>query len=83
MAVPSSAVFDTGAKRVVFIQKEQGLFEPREVTLGASGDGFYEVRSGLEPGEVVVTSGNFLMDSESRLKAAAQGASSSEGHPHE
>ncbi len=82
VAVPSSAVFDTGAKRVVFIQREQGLFEPREVTLGASGDGFYEVRSGLDPGEVVVTSGNFLMDSESRLKAAVQGAGGG-GHQHE
>jgi membrane fusion protein, copper/silver efflux system len=78
VAVPSSAVFDTGAKRIVFVQKDPGLFEPREVELGARGDGFYEVRAGVAAGETVVTSGNFLIDSESRLKGALQGAAPSD-----
>ncbi len=73
VVVPHEAVFDTGAKKIVFVDKGQGLFEPRQVTLGAQGDGYDEVKSGLEPGEVAVTSGNFLIDSESRLKAALRG----------
>ncbi len=74
LAVPSEAVFDTGAKHIVFVDKGQGLFEPRDVTLGAQADGYDEVKSGLAESESVITSGNFLIDSESRLKAAMEGA---------
>jgi RND family efflux transporter MFP subunit len=80
-AVPEAAVFDTGAQKIVFVDKGQGLFEPRQVTLGAQGDDFDEIKKGLAPGEVVVTSGNFLIDSESRLKSALQGIGG-EGHSH-
>ena len=73
LAVPEEAVFDTGTKRIVFVDKGKGLFEPRDVTVGAKADGFYEVNAGIDESERVVTSGNFLIDSESRLKAALQG----------
>ncbi|MBI3010718.1 MAG: efflux RND transporter periplasmic adaptor subunit [Candidatus Omnitrophica bacterium] len=84
LAIPEEAVFHTGTKSIVFIDKGQGLFEPRDVQLGMKADGFYEVKVGLSNGEAVVTSGNFLIDSESRLKAALEGmgGGSSEGHQH-
>ena len=81
LAVPEEAVFSTGTRELVFVDKGQGLFEPREVTGGAKGDGFHEVRAGVAEGESVVTSGNFLIDSESRLKAALAGAGEA-GHQH-
>ncbi len=81
LAVSQEAVFDTGTRRIAFVDRGQGLFEPRDVTLGAKADDAYEVTAGLAEGESVVTSGNFLIDSESRLKAAIQGLSS-EGHQH-
>jgi len=75
LAVPDGAVFQTGTQSIVFVDKGQGLFEPREVTVGAKASDWYEVQAGLAEGERVVTSGNFLIDSESRLKAALQGMS--------
>jgi hypothetical protein len=81
LAVPASAVFSTGTRNLVFVAKGQGLFEPREVTLGAKAGNWHEVRAGLQQGEWVVISGNFLIDSESRLKAAIQGAAGSQ-HQH-
>ena len=82
VAVPEEAVFKTGGENIVFVRKVDGLFEPREVTLGARSENFYEVKSGLAEGETVVTSGNFLIDSESRLKAALEGMGSGGGHQH-
>jgi len=83
LSVPAEAVFDTGTKKIVFIDKGQGLFEPRDVLLGAKADNDYQVKNGVVAGEKVVTSGNFLIDSESRLKAALEGLSSGEGvYPH-
>ena len=82
LAVPEDAVFNTGTKQIVFVDKGQGLFEPRDVTVGVKADGYDELKRGVAEGEAVVTSGNFLIDSESRLKAALQGASG-DGHPHE
>ncbi len=75
LAVPAEAVFHTGAKELVFIDRGEGLFEPREVLLGMAAEGYHEIRQGLVEGEPVVVSGNFLIDSESRLKAALQGMS--------
>ena len=63
--VPSQAVLHSGERSIVIVQTGRGVFEPREVQLGAGGDGEQEVRSGLEPGEVIVTSSQFLIDSES------------------
>ena len=70
LAVPDSAVLDSGTRQVVLVQRGEGLFEPRPVRLGTRADGYVEVPEGLEAGENVVTSANFLIDSESNLKAA-------------
>ena len=72
LSLPAEAVFDTGTKKIVFVDKGNGLFEPRDVTVGAQAEGFYELKSGVADGESVVTNGNFLIDSESRLKAALE-----------
>jgi membrane fusion protein, copper/silver efflux system len=69
-SVPESAVMDTGSKQVVFVDKGQGRFEPREVKLGHRGSGYVEIRQGVTDGEAVVISANFLIDAESNLKAA-------------
>ena len=70
LALPVEAVLDSGKRQIVFVDKGDGLFEPREVKLGVRVENFYEVLSGVSEGEEVVVSGNFLIDSESRLKAA-------------
>jgi Cu(I)/Ag(I) efflux system membrane fusion protein/cobalt-zinc-cadmium efflux system membrane fusion protein len=74
VVVPMEAVLDTGLKQHVFIALGQGRFEPREVKLGVYGDGnnVREVLSGLSGGEEVVTSAQFLLDSESRFREAIQ-----------
>lgn len=72
LTVPVEAVSPQGKTFVVFVDKGEGLFEPRQVELGQKTEGVYEVRSGLSDGEKVVTNGNFLVDSESRIKAAIQ-----------
>lgn len=66
VAVPESAVLQTGTRSLVYVASGSS-FEPRAVTVGSRGDGFYEV-SGVSPGERVVTEANFLVDSESRLR---------------
>ena len=81
LAVPEEAVFATGEQNIVFVAKPDGVFEPRQVTVGVKSGEDYEVKSGLSEGETVVTSGNFLIDSESRLKAALQSVGG-EGHKH-
>ncbi len=73
--IPSEAVLDSGLRQIVFIAKPGGFFEPREVQLGARLENQYIVLSGVEPGQTIVTSGNFLIDSESRLSTAAGGIS--------
>ncbi|HEY5907849.1 MAG TPA: efflux RND transporter periplasmic adaptor subunit, partial [Vicinamibacteria bacterium] len=70
LVVPESAVLDSGARRIVFLDLGDGRYEPREVALGARSTAGFTVRSGLVAGDRVVTSGNFLLDSESSLKAA-------------
>ena len=73
LAVPESAVMDTGRRQAVLVDKGDGRFEPREVKLGQRGDGYVEVRQGVTEGEPVVISANFLIDAESNLKAALKG----------
>ena len=68
--VPDSAVISTGTRSVLFVVKDDGTFEPRDVQTGTKSDRFIEIRSGVAPGEKVATQANFLIDSESRLKAA-------------
>ena len=75
LAVPDSAVLDTGSRQAVFVEKGQGRFEPRDVKLGHRGGGYVEIREGLAEGEPVVVSANFLIDAESNLKAALKGFS--------
>ena len=68
------ALFDADDKHHAAVRKiverEPGLFEPREVALGAAGGGYQEIRQGLEAGEMVVASSQFLIDSESNLREA-------------
>lgn len=80
LAVSTEAVMDSGKRRIVFVDKGNGLFEPREVKLGGKFDHYYEVVDGLSKDETVVTSGNFLIDSESKIKSATQNMGS--GHKH-
>ena len=71
--VPRETIIDTGTRQIAFVTTGDGKFEPRLVKLGISGrDGLVQVLSGLAPNEQVVTSGQFLLDSESRLKEAIQ-----------
>jgi Cu(I)/Ag(I) efflux system membrane fusion protein len=72
LAVPTDAIVNAGEKSIAFVDRGDGYLEPREVRLGVKGSGFYEVLAGLAAGEKVVTSANFLVDSESSMKAALQ-----------
>src|SRR3989338_4802306 len=81
VAVPAEAVFETGTRQIVFVDRGEGLLEPREVTVAVRAEGYAAVTAGVEAGERVVTNGNFLSDSESRLKAALDGMGQ-EGHQH-
>ena len=79
LMVPAQAVVDTGEARYLFVAKPGGRFEPRLVKLGARLGERIEVQGGVAEGETVVTTGNFLVDSESRLRAAIQGQTAA-GH---
>jgi RND family efflux transporter MFP subunit len=70
LVIPLEAVLDSGAEQIVFVAREGGYFEPRKVRLGAKVYDQYIVLNGLKAGERIVTSGNFLIDSESQLKSA-------------
>ncbi len=80
ISVPVDAVLDSGIKKTVFVDRSDGIFEPREVETGWRAGDQVEIVKGLMPGERIVVSGTFLLDSESRMKAAAAGAT---GHMHE
>lgn len=71
VAVPAEAVVRSGAREQVFLVRAPGKFEPREVQVGVSADGWTEIREGLDGGETVVTSAQFLIDSESSLREAS------------
>jgi membrane fusion protein, copper/silver efflux system len=75
VAVPASAVIDSGTRQVVILDKGEGRFEPRPVKLGVRGEDYVEIREGVSPGDAVVVSANFLIDAESNLKAALRGLS--------
>jgi Cu(I)/Ag(I) efflux system membrane fusion protein len=81
LAIPSSAVIDSGARQVVLIDRGEGRFEPRPVRLGAQGGDWVEVTEGVKAGEKVVTGANFLIDAESNLRAALQGFSGPSSSP--
>jgi Cu(I)/Ag(I) efflux system membrane fusion protein len=73
LAVPESAVLDTGSRQAVLVDKGDGRFEPRDVKLGRHGDGYVEIRQGIAEGDAIVTSANFLIDAESNLQTALKG----------
>jgi len=75
LAVPETAVLDTGIRKIVYLLQANDVLESREVTIGQKAENHYEVISGLKVGDVVVVSGNFLVDSESKLKAVSNPAS--------
>jgi multidrug efflux pump subunit AcrA (membrane-fusion protein) len=77
LQVPDGAILESGTRNIAFVFQGEGKLVPREVSVGDHGSGVVEIRSGLKEGEVVVRGANFLVDSESRLKAAisAMGAS--------
>jgi Cu(I)/Ag(I) efflux system membrane fusion protein len=70
IVVPSESIVRSGSREQVFVVRAPGKFEPREVTLGVSAEGFTQILSGLQAGERVVTSSQFLIDSESKLREA-------------
>jgi Cu(I)/Ag(I) efflux system membrane fusion protein len=77
--IPAEALVDTGEHQYVFVVKRGGRFEPRAVKPGQRGNDKVQILEGIAPGDVVVTTGNFLIDSESRLHAAIQGPDAHEG----
>jgi membrane fusion protein, copper/silver efflux system len=77
LVVPRDAVIDTGEVQYAFVARPGGRFEPRRLKIGARAEGKLEVLSGLSEGETVVTTGNFLVDSESRLRSAIEGVGTS------
>lgn len=72
VVVPESALMDTGVRTVVFVETAPGTFEPRAVSVGVRGDGTAEILAGVREGEMVAVKANFLLDSESRLRAAIE-----------
>ncbi|WP_136616202.1 MULTISPECIES: efflux RND transporter periplasmic adaptor subunit [Mesorhizobium] len=81
VAVPDSAVIDTGTRQIVILDKGEGRFEPREVKIGLQGGGLTEIRNGVAAGDRVVVAANFLIDAESNLKAALSGMTNPETAP--
>ena len=88
LTVPERAVVDTGSKKVVYVEREAGMFEGVEVVLGPRQAGYYPVIKGLKRGDKVASAGGFLIDAETRLNPAAastyfgaSGGPQSNGHP--
>lgn len=81
LTVPREAVLDAGERKTVFVDRGNGYFEPRQVKTGERDGDRVQILSGLTAGERVVTSGNFLIDSESQMKAAAAGMGGMAGMP--
>ena len=73
LVVPQEAVLDSGSEQLVYVALADGYFEPRKIQIGAKVNDKYVVLNGLKAGELIVTSGNFLIDSESKLKSATSG----------
>jgi Cu(I)/Ag(I) efflux system membrane fusion protein len=81
VSVPNSAVIDTGDRQVVILDKGDGKFEPRDVKLGVRGEDQTEITKGIDAGDQVVVSANFLLDAESNLNSALSGMTSDEVKP--
>lgn len=81
VAVPNSAVIDTGDRQVVFLDKGHGQFEPKDVKLGIRGEDQTEITQGVAAGDEVVVAANFLLDAESNLNSALSAMTSEEKKP--
>jgi membrane fusion protein, copper/silver efflux system len=81
LAISRSALIQTGERQIAFVERSAGVYAPREVKTGVQGKDFVEVISGLSQGETVVTSANFLIDSESRIGAIGAAPAGSAGQP--
>ena len=81
LAVPETAVIDTGRRTLVFVEMEEGMFMPVQVKLGRKAEGFYEVKHGLKEGQKVVVKGTFLLDSEAQIRGI-YGGQAGGGHHH-
>jgi multidrug efflux pump subunit AcrA (membrane-fusion protein) len=81
LAISRSALIQTGERQIAFVEQSAGVYAPREVKTGVQGKDFVEALSGLSEGEVVVTSANFLIDSESRIGAIGAAPAGSAGQP--
>jgi len=68
LAVPESAVIDTGRRQFVFVEMKKGMYMPVQVKLGRKGEGYYEVLHGLKEGQKVVVKGTFLLDAEAQIR---------------
>lgn len=82
VVIPDSAVLDTGTRQLVFVETSPGRYASRQVAVSLRADGQAAIRSGLQPGERVASSANFLLDSESRLRNAARGAAAKQQQEH-
>ena len=72
--IPDAAILDTGPRQIVYVMVGEGRYEPRQVKVGLRSDGQAQILSGVKAGEAVVDRANFLLDSESRLRAAITSA---------
>jgi Cu(I)/Ag(I) efflux system membrane fusion protein len=81
VVVPSDAVGDSGLVKRVFVQSGEGLFEPRRVETGWRSGDRVEIVKGLSAGEIVVTSGTFFLDSETRMRPPPSGAAAADAPP--
>ncbi|MGE0024892.1 MAG: efflux RND transporter periplasmic adaptor subunit [Hyphomicrobium sp.] len=81
LAVDDSALIDTGTRQLVILDRGEGRFEPRDVKIGARGEGAVEIREGIVEGDRVVVAANFLIDAESNLKAALRNMTAPEAQP--
>ena len=70
VVIPDSALIETGVRQIAFVDTGNGSFEPREVKVGVRGNGKAQILSGVKAGENVAVRANFLLDSESKLRAA-------------
>jgi Cu(I)/Ag(I) efflux system membrane fusion protein len=82
LAIPASAVIDSGTRHIAFVDGANEHLEPREIKVGIKTDDYYQVLEGVKSGERVVTRALFLVDSESQLKAAISGMDAAGGHQH-
>lgn len=82
IVIPDDSLIDTGLRKIVFVKKGSSSFEPREVKVGPRVENQFAILSGLKEGEEIVTSAHFLIDTESKLRAAVEKGGSAPSHKH-